>query len=259
MAEKNYTVDPVNGNVNYTGPSETTKGNHKGMPSRTEAYLPTDERGHVQASSEGGSNKRDNIVPMAHDLNHGSYLHMENAEKVAHNDGVKVTSDKTAFVDSRPGDRPTAFIVNDTLEFQDGTTQHVHLSFANMENDQQTAINNESIAVASEMMDEFDNPGDALRESMTSEEYAALMEETDAALPNIADNFSQWDYEGPGNETGQGMESAANPDGADVPDADANGPADADAESDSDSAGADGAGADYGDDGGAGPGGSDDD
>lgn len=259
MAEKNYTVDPVNGNVNYTGPSETTKGNHKGMPSRTEAYLPTDERGHVQASSEGGSNKRDNIVPMAHDLNHGSYLHMENAEKAAHNDGVKVTSDKTAFVDSKPGDRPTAFIVNDTLEFQDGTTQNVHLSFANMENDQQTAINNESIAAASELMDEFDNPGDALRESMTAEEYAALMEETDAALPNIADNFSQWDYEGPG--TGLSTESTADLEGTGLAEADAGGGVGAGAESEGDGADSDGGGAepDGGDDGGAGPGGSDDD
>ena len=47
MADKTNTVDPQNGNVNYTGPTETCKGNHKGMPSRTEAYLPTDEKGHV--------------------------------------------------------------------------------------------------------------------------------------------------------------------------------------------------------------------
>ena len=251
MADKTYTVDPVNGNVNYTGPTETTKGNHKGMPSRTEAYLPTDERGHVQASSEGGSNKRDNVVPMAHDLNHGSYLHMENAEKAAHNDGMKVTSDKTAFVGSQPGDRPAAFIVNDTLEFQDGTTQNVHLSFSNMQDDQQTAVNNESIAVASEMMDEFDNPGDALRDSMTAEEYAELMEETDVELPNIADYFSEWDYEGPGTETNAelGTESTADPGGIGPGDGDEGGGIGADTESDS------GAEPDGGDDGGADPGG----
>lgn len=257
MANKTYTVDPKTGNVNYTGPTETTRGSHKGMPPRTVAYEPTDERGHVQASSAGGgSNKRDNVVPMAHDLNHGSYLHMENAEKAAHNSGVKVTSDKTAFVDSKPGNRPTAFIVNDTLEFQDGTTQNVHLSFANMENDQQTAINNESIAVASEMMDEFDNPGDALRDSMTADEYAQLMEETDANLPNIADYYSEWDYEGPGTETdtGLGTESNADPGGIGPGDSDEGGGVDTDAESNGGGAEPDG-----GDDGGAGPGGSDDD
>ena len=53
----NYT-----GAITYVGTSEITKGNHNNMPSRTEAYRETDERGHIQASSLSGSNKSNNVV-----------------------------------------------------------------------------------------------------------------------------------------------------------------------------------------------------
>lgn len=71
MNNQNYnSVDPETGTIIYNGPSELTKGNHTNMPHRTESYLPTDERGHIQASSLGGSNSRENIVPQSADLNH---------------------------------------------------------------------------------------------------------------------------------------------------------------------------------------------
>ena len=46
------------------------------------------------------------------------------------------------------------------------------------------------------MMDQFDNPGDSLRNSMTAEKYATLMEQTDSQLPCIGDQYAQWDYQG---------------------------------------------------------------
>ena len=59
MADSNFnTVDPATGSKTYNGPSVLTKGNHNNMPSRTDAYLPTDERGHIQASSLGAATRR---------------------------------------------------------------------------------------------------------------------------------------------------------------------------------------------------------
>ena len=52
MRNSSYsTVDPENGNITYSGPLEVMKGDHSHMPARTEAYLPGDERGHINASS----------------------------------------------------------------------------------------------------------------------------------------------------------------------------------------------------------------
>ena len=46
------------------------------MPYRTDAYLPGDERGHINASSLGG-NSKDNVVAQNAELNHGAYYSME--------------------------------------------------------------------------------------------------------------------------------------------------------------------------------------
>lgn len=70
-----------NGTITYTGSSEITKGNRNNMPQRTEAYLPTDERGHIQASSLGESNKMENVVAQSAELNHGVYYSMEKGER----------------------------------------------------------------------------------------------------------------------------------------------------------------------------------
>lgn len=44
-------VNPNTGDVTYNGPLSLEKGDHSHMLSRTDAYLPGDERGHVNASS----------------------------------------------------------------------------------------------------------------------------------------------------------------------------------------------------------------
>lgn len=185
------TVNPDTGSITYNGPSEITKGNHNNMPSRTDAYLPTDERGHIQASSLGGSNSRDNIAPQSHDLNQGGYKSMENGERSALKDGGTIQSEKTAFVSNQPGNRPDAFMVNDTVTYADGQTQSVHLSFSNLTNAEQESMNAESSAKAGDMFDAQPNPGDTLRASMSTAEYSELMEETDAALPNISDVYQE--------------------------------------------------------------------
>lgn len=211
MAGKN--IIDSNGTITYVGASEITKGNHNNMPSRTDAYLETDERGHIQASSLGGSNKSDNVVPQSADLNHGAYYSMEHGERSALNHGAEIQSEKTAYVSNQPGGRPDAFIVNDTVSYADGQTQSIHLSFSNLTNVEQNGINMEVTEKTSDMYDAFPNPGDSLREAIPADEYAQLMEETDSSLPNVSDLYEEhieitstdseacWDYISSTNET----------------------------------------------------------
>ena len=70
-------IDSTNGNVSWKGPLSVEKGDHSGMPSRTDAYLPGDEKGHVNASSLAGDNSEANVVAQNKDLNHGGYLSIE--------------------------------------------------------------------------------------------------------------------------------------------------------------------------------------
>ncbi len=190
MADKmTNRVDPVTGTIVYNGPSNIEKGSHSHMPPRTNTYLSTDERGHIQASCLGGTNKRDNIVPQSADLNHGGYYRMESGERTILGNGATIHSEKIAYAGNQPGKRPDAFMVNDTVTYADGQTQNIHLSFANMTYADQDGLNR--------FLDEYSgtpdtpNPGDDLRASLSAPEYAELMAETDQALPDISQMFEE--------------------------------------------------------------------
>lgn len=196
MRDPNYSsVNPENGNVNYHGPTEIMPSNRNHMTDRTDAYRPDDDKGHLQASSLGGVNSNINVVPQNHDVNHGGYYSMEEGERAALNHGAIITSDKTAYVDGQPGDRPHDFHVNDSVTYTDGHTEHVNLSFINESYADQDAWNTQSAAVPGNF--DAPNPNDGLRSSMRSSEYSSLMEETDASLPNISDMYAPSDYSGP--------------------------------------------------------------
>lgn len=186
-----YTVDK-NGTIIYSGSSVITKGDHSGMPGRTDAYLPTDERGHVQASSLGGDNSRINVVPQDKDVNHGVYFQMENEERSILKSGGEIQSEKIAFASTQAGQRPDVFIVNDRVTHPDGKTETLHLSFQNASSDLQESWAT-SIMEHSDMLD-VPNGGDVLREEMSVEEYAKLMEETDVYLSDIKDDYSPHIY-----------------------------------------------------------------
>ncbi|MCD7749516.1 MAG: DNA/RNA non-specific endonuclease [Oscillospiraceae bacterium] len=186
-----YSVDPRTGSKTFTGSSEITKGNHSGMPKRDSSYEKTDERGHIQMSALGGTNGRENIAPQSKDLNHGAYLSMERGERAALKDGATIQSEKTAYVSNQPGQRPDAFMVNDTVTYPDGQTQNIHLSFSNLTNEEQESMNQASLEQASDLFDSQPNPGDGLRDSMSPEEYSALMEETDAELPTVSQEYDE--------------------------------------------------------------------
>lgn len=186
------TVDRLTGTKAYNGPSEITKGNHNNMPSRDASYLSTDERGHIQASSLSGTNNKDNITPQAKDLNHGAYLSIENGEKDALRQGYSVQTEKIAYASNQIGGRSDAFIVNDSVNKGNGQVQEIHHSFTNMMNSQQEGLNQE-LNNQSDLLD-VSNPSDGLRENMSSEQYADLMEKTDSELFNLRDEYQMDAY-----------------------------------------------------------------
>ena len=135
------------------------------MPSRTSAYLPGDERGHIQASSLGGSNDPSNIVPQHHDVNRYGWRGMERGETDALKNGASIDSTKIAYVYGKSGDRPSAFMFNDKITYPDGHTENVHLSFSN----ESYADQAEEERIVASLGDEiYDAPNpDAARESMS--------------------------------------------------------------------------------------------
>ena len=163
-------IDSTNGNVSWKGPLSVEKGDHSGMPPRTDAYLPGDEKGHVNASSLAGDNSEANVVAQNKDLNHGGYLSIERGERDALQNGADIYSEKTAIVDSQPGDRPSTFIVNDTVTYADGHSENIYNSFTNESNANQVEWND----MSSSLPDTYDapNPEDNLRDLMGAEEYA---------------------------------------------------------------------------------------
>lgn len=187
-------VNPNTGDVTYNGPLSLEKGDHSHMPSRTDAYLPGDERGHVNASSLGGVNSRNNIVAQHSNVNHGAYLSIEKGERTALQNGATIESEKTAVVNSQPGDRPSAFTVNDSITYMDGHTELIYHSFINESYADQAAWNDMSASLPGTF--DAPNPGDELRGSMDSDSYASLMESTDAEMPGLDADYAPADFWG---------------------------------------------------------------
>lgn len=186
-------VAPNTGNVSWKGNLSIEKGDHSHMPSRTSAYIPGDERGHVNACSLGGGTT-DNIVPQHYDVNHGAYYSMEQGERNALHNRATIDSSKTAIVNSQPGDRPEVFMVSDNVTYSDNHTESIHHSFTNASYTEQQSWNDQSAALPGT----FDGPneGNVFANSMSSVEYAELMENTDAELPGISEDYAEADFSG---------------------------------------------------------------
>ncbi len=195
-------VDPNTGNIAWNGPLSVTKSDRSNTPARTDAYLPGEkevgsyDRGHINALSLNGSNTKENIAPMHADVNRagGGWYAVEKGERTALQNGATIDSTKTAFVNSQPDDRPSAFLVTDKVTYADGHTENIHNSFANSSYTEQQAWNDQSAALPGVF--DAPNPEDGLRDSMTAEEYADLMKATDAELPGIADDYTAADFSG---------------------------------------------------------------
>lgn len=115
---------------------------------------------------------------------------MEKGERQAINNGATIHSEKIAYVSNQPYGRADAFIVNDTISYNNENTQNIHLSFANLTNAEQEAMIAESYSKTYDMYDAMPNPGDNLRETMPYYEYTQIMEETDISLPNVSDMYN---------------------------------------------------------------------
>lgn len=199
-------VNPQNGNISYNGPLEITKSDHSCMPQRTDAYLPKHnepisgmyDRGHITASSLSphAGNDTSNVAPMHSDLNRsgGAYYAMEQGERTALQNGSVIDSSKTAIVNGSPGGKPEVFLISDNVSYSEGHTESVHHSFTNASYAEQQAWNDQSAALPGTF--DAPNPRDTLSSSMSSSEYANLMEHTDAELPGIAEDYAAADFSG---------------------------------------------------------------
>lgn len=198
MREPKYShVDSVTGHVIYNGALTITKADHHEMMPRTEAFLPGDERGHLCASSLSpyAVNTSVNVVPQnGNDINHGAWLHTENGERTALMEGASIDSLKTAYVDGKVGDRPNTFTVSDHIIYADGHREQIHFSFINEAYADQALFNE----ISASLQDTFNeaNPSDTLRSDMSAQQYAELMESSDALLPGIETDYAAADYSG---------------------------------------------------------------
>ena len=80
------------------------------------------------------------------------------------------------------------------MTYSDGHTESVHHSFTNASYTEQQAWNDQSAALPGTFDDS--NLGDTLSSSMSSSEYADLMENTNAELPGIAEDYAATDFSG---------------------------------------------------------------
>lgn len=195
------------GTATATGPVSENPASRSGMQSiRPDGYdSQLHDKGHLIAARQGGPATGCNVTAQDRTLNRGAYKTAENAEVRLANNGYAVETEKTAYV-SNAGDKPDAYMINDTITTPEGETQHVHLSFQNASPEEQEEWNR--IADMYSDYDEFDNP-DAARESMSKEQYASLMEETDRALPSVRDEYdmgnrSETSFSSAGPETNDG-------------------------------------------------------
>lgn len=181
-----FTVDD-NGTVTAEGTVSENPASRSGMQSiNPDGYRDgVNDKGHLIAAREGGPAEDYNVSSQDRSLNRGAYKTVENSEVRLANDGNVVQTEKTAFV-SNEGSKPDAYMINDTITTSDGKTQNVHLSFQNMSPDEQAEQNR--FLQENDFTEGYPNP-DPLRESMTTEEYNSLMNETEQDLPSVKDEF----------------------------------------------------------------------
>ena len=169
-------VDPRTGDVTYSGSLSLEKSDHSHMPSRSGAYLPGDEKGHVNASSLGGRQHNFKRGPAARrseprrrPLRGGG-----RTGRTVQRRGDRLRG-KTAVVGGQPGDRPIAFTINDSVTLPRTATRSPSTTLS------QTSpmpIRRPGTPSRRPCLTPLTrpNPGDGLRGSMDADSYASLME-----------------------------------------------------------------------------------
>lgn len=173
-----------------------------------------DQGGHLVATQHGGPPIRENLFAQNGKLNQGGFKELEQAEHKLITDperSASIQTERIAYMShsaqSLKDARPEAFMINDTIKEGD-VQQEVHLSFANLSTGEQEAFN---AAVG-----QLELPPEApvsLPEGLSQEEYAQIMEESDATLPSVGDEImpdDAWSYQPEGQpECGQEQELGA--------------------------------------------------
>ncbi len=192
MADKVYTENGYtytvsdNGTVTAKGIVSENPASRKGMEKITpDGYdSKVDDKGHLIAAREGGVAADYNVSSQDRGLNRGAYKVVENAEIRLANEGYKVETEKIAYV-PHTGEKPSAYMINDTITAPDGRTHTVNLSFTNLSEDEMDEINQ-----TIDNMD-IDDPTSTspIPEGTTPEEYDQIMEETQDQLGSIKDEY----------------------------------------------------------------------
>ena len=182
-----FEIDNKTGTTTARGEVKAEAASRSGMSSiHPDNYdSSTDDKGHLIAAAEGGPAEEYNVQSQDRGLNRSQYKVMENAESRSVKAGNKVETEKTAYI-SNKGDKPDAYMVNDKITTPDGKTFSVHASFQNTSGKEQQEWS--EITEQYSDIDEYPNP-DPLRESMSEEDYAALMEETGNESFSVKDEF----------------------------------------------------------------------
>lgn len=196
-----FEVDERTGTMIASGAlsvGKTAPRTHRAAKAGGSRHEASDHDGHGIAARFNGPTIEENLSAMNGKLNQGSYKRMENAEAALLKTGASVQTERIAYAYSSKaedgGARPEAYLVNDTVTYNNGGKQHIHLSFTNMEPKEQGEIND---VVSNMEMPEILNPGDRLREQMTAVQYVELMESTKQYLPDVRGEFCQGNPQGP--------------------------------------------------------------
>lgn len=186
-----FVTDESNGTVTATGALQDKMASRKGMPKKAGGSLREagDHNGHGVAARFNGPPIRANISAQNGKLNQGEFKRMENAEAAVLKDGGKITTERIAYSSRKAADgsvRPDAYMINDQVTYKDGERQNLHQCFANLSPKEQAEMN---AIVQAQDIPELQS--DALREQMTPQQYAELMQETDKSLPDIKGEYAQ--------------------------------------------------------------------
>lgn len=196
-----FEVDERTGTMIASGAlsvGKTAPRTHRAAKAGGSRHEESDHDGHGIAARFNGPTIEENLSAMNGKINQGSYKRMENAEVALLKTGASVQTERIAYAYSPKaedgGVRPEAYLVNDTVTYNNREKQHIHLSFTNMEPKEQGKMND---VVSNMEMPEILNQGDRLREQMTAVQYAELMESTDQYLPDVWGEFCQGNSQEP--------------------------------------------------------------
>ncbi len=193
-----YTIDTETGTTTAIGRVTDEKAERNAYLQRTAGHDDREEKddgGHLIAAGENGPPVGDNIHAQARDLNRGNYRDVERNEIEKVRQGYDVETKKTAFMSS-DSERPSAYMISDTMTDKDGNKQEIHFSFTNMNNDEISEMEKDVL--------KYDEENDKMEytelHGLSKEEYEEACKEADK-YSSINEQFSDgWTHSSPDNE-----------------------------------------------------------